>query len=132
MSDNFTFSFSIRWNLNHELRTRNAFNKFNAEYMKDFKKFKTAKAYEKLENQRGLEKELNKELKKGKKVKDINILYPFFRTYKIELFYAVFYKLISITAGFGSPFLLDLILSYIRTKDDIVWKVKYWQLIFSF
>lgn len=114
------------WELNEEFRTNNVYNDYFKHYNRDFKKFKTAKARAKLDEDRRqfLEKELDGELAKAKskKVKDINILWPFFRTFKYELLYAATYKLISILSGFAQPLILDLILQYIRTQDPITWK----------
>ena len=114
------------WDLNEEFRTNNVYNQYAKYYNKDFNRFKAAKARAKLEEDRRvfLEKELDGELAKakGKKIKEINILWPFFRSFKYELFYAAVYKMISILSGFAQPLILDLILQYIRSQDPITWK----------
>lgn len=117
----------MMWDLNEEYKTKTVYGQFFKYYSRYFKRFKTAKAKEKLDEdrERFLEKELNRELDKAKakkKVKDINIVGPFFRTYKAELFYAASYKLISVLSGFAQPFILDFILTYIRSRDEITWK----------
>lgn len=112
--------------MNEEYQTKTVYRQFFKEYNKDFKKFKHAKAKAKLDEDRRkfLEKELDQELKnvKSKQIKDVNIVKPFFRTFKVELIYAATYKLISVLSGFAQPLLLDLILQYIRSNDPIVWK----------
>lgn len=117
---------SDMWELNEEFQTRTVYNDYFKQYNKDFKKFKAAKAKAKIDEDRQmyLEKELDGELNRArsKKVKDINILGPFFRTFKTELIYAATYKLISILSGFAQPLILDLILRYIRSEDPIIWK----------
>lgn len=114
------------WDLNEEFQTRKVYNDYFKQYNKDYKRFKAAKASAKLDEDRRsyLEKELDGELSRarGKKVKEINILWPFFRTFKYELLYAATYKLISILASFAQPLILDLILRYIRSEDPVIWK----------
>lgn len=107
------------WNLNEELQSKNAYNQFFKEYDKEIKKFKRAKT-EALKK-RSLSSEESDE--DQSKIKDINILIPFFKTYKYELVYAASFKFFSVMAGFAQPFLLDAILGFIRSKDDqVLWK----------
>ena len=114
------------WDLNDEFQAKNVYHQYSKQYNKDFKKFKHAKAKAKLDEdrQKFLEKELDRELSKAKNkpIKNMNILFPFFRTFKVELAYAASYKFISVISGFAQPFVLDYILEYIRSKDEIIWK----------
>jgi len=121
------------WSLNDEFKTKTAYDGFFKQYIKYFKRFKTAKAKAKLdeERQKFLEKELKREMNKANttKVKDINLIGPFFRTYKVELICSASYKLISILSGFVQPFVLDYILTYIRSQDAIIWKGYFYAVI---
>ena len=84
------------WELDNKLKTRTIYNKFFKQFIKDFIKFKTAKLDD--EKEKLIENKLDKE-SKIKKIKDVNIIYPFFRTYKIELICAASFKLFGVLFG---------------------------------
>lgn len=99
------------WTLNYELQSDQTYNRFFKAYSKDYKKFKS----ESLENR-------DKNRPNKKLINDINILRPFLRTYKVELICSATFKFFSIICGLIQPFLLDIILTYVKSNDPIIWK----------
>ena len=119
-----TLKESNTWPLNDEFVTKTIYGRFLQQYSKDSRKFRQAKADERrkfLKKKLELE-ELELDGGPSKPIRDINILWPFLRTFKFELCYAAIFKLISVLFGFAQPFLLDLIMAYIRSDDPVAWK----------
>lgn len=114
-----TLTESDIWQLNDEFETRTVYRRFLKRYERDFRRFKQAK--QDAERRKRLEKELDKSKAQGK-ANQVNIIYPFLRTFKFELLHVAIFKLISVLFGFAQPILLDLIMAYIRSEDPVQWK----------
>lgn len=102
------------WDLNDEFKTKNACDQFDKEY---------AEEYAKIRGNKGSNLKMKDvSFDDDNQNKTINILNPFFRTYKTNLIYAASFKFLATIVAFAQPFLLDLILQFIKSKDEIFWK----------